>query len=412
MNIKEQEKILKLCIQKDSDLDQELKKRGYSYDDLVYRHSEKPMFLDDFANYQVLKDFVVEKHEVPVVSFFSGSGGLDLGFEAAGFSHILAIEIEQIFCETMRSNRPHWKIIGPPLHKGDARDRNEISSVLKESGVTAPFEGVFVGGPPCQPFSVAANQRYKKDGKNYKRIGFLNKEHGNLLFDYVWYIKTFLPAAFLIENVPGLLTLDGGEQLNVALRELQKSGYVISGPKLLNASDYGVPQNRQRVFIVGQRVIKNFDFPKPTSKKVPVINALTFNFKKLPNHTTRKHFAKSVKRYMELSFGQRDHLGRIDRLDPYSPAKTVIAGGNKGGGRSHLHPFIPRTLSVRECAHLQTFPDDYVFGGSHARQYTQVGNAVPPLLAFHIAISIYEQIFRNEPIFVSNLDVSQSVKLQ
>lgn len=84
---------------------------------------------------------------------------------------------------------------------------------------------------------------------------------------------------------------------------------------------------------------------------------------------------------MRLGYGQRDHLGRVDRLDPTQPAKTVIAGGTKGGGRSHLHPEIPRTLSVRECARLQTFPDRYRFTGSTARQFTQVGNAVPPVLA-------------------------------
>lgn len=81
-------------------------------------------------------------------------------------------------------------------------------------------------------------------------------------------------------------------------------------------------------------------------------------------------------------------MGRVDRLSPYLPSKTVIAGGTKGGGRSHLHPYTPRTISVRECARLQTFPDSYVFTGSTARQFTQVGNAVPPLLAYKFALAI------------------------
>ena len=83
----------------------------------------------------------------------------------------------------------------------------------------------------------------------------------------------------------------------------------------------------------------------------------------LSNNETREHKAESVLRYMRLVYGQRDQLGRVDRLDPILPSKTVIAGGTKGGGRSHLHPEIPRTLSVRECAHLQTFPKDYIFYG-------------------------------------------------
>ena len=95
---------------------------------------------------------------------------------------------------------------------------------------------------------------------------------------------------------------------------------------------------------------------------------------------------------MILNYGQRDKLGRVDRLDPREPSKTVIAGGTKGGGRSHLHPFHPRTLSVRECARLQTFPDDYEFTGANARQFTQVGNAVPPLLAYKLACAIKEAI--------------------
>ena len=89
-----------------------------------------------------------------------------------------------------------------------------------------------------------------------------------------------------------------------------------------------------------------------------------------------------------LGYGKRDNLGRVDRLNPFLPSKTIIAGGTKGGGRSHLHPYSPRTLSVRESARLQTFQDSYIFTGSAARQFTQVGNAVPPLLAYKLAIKL------------------------
>ena len=96
---------------------------------------------------------------------------------------------------------------------------------------------------------------------------------------------------------------------------------------------------------------------------------------------------------MKLAYGSRDQLGRVDRLDPAKPSKTIIAGGNAGGGRSHLHPYIPRTLSVRESARLQTFPDNYIFTGSVARQFTQVGNAVPPVLGAQLAKAIKESYF-------------------
>ena len=98
---------------------------------------------------------------------------------------------------------------------------------------------------------------------------------------------------------------------------------------------------------------------------------------------------------MKLPFGGRDKLGRVDRLDPTKPSKTVIAGGTKGGGRSHLHPYYPRTLSVRECARLQTFPEKYEFTGSVARQFTQVGNAVPPLLAYKLGLALKESLYIN-----------------
>jgi DNA (cytosine-5)-methyltransferase 1 len=97
---------------------------------------------------------------------------------------------------------------------------------------------------------------------------------------------------------------------------------------------------------------------------------------------------------MALPFGGRDKLGRVDRLDPLLPSKTVIAGGTQGGGRSHLHPNSPRTLSARECARLQTFPDSYVFMGSTARQFTQVGNAVPPLMGYQFALSLKASLSR------------------
>ncbi len=114
----------------------------------------------------------------------------------------------------------------------------------------------------------------------------------------------------------------------------------------------------------------------------------------LQNTETREHRAASVLRYMALAYGARDQLGRVDRLNPALPSKTVIAGGTAGGGRSHLHPEITRTLSVRECARLQTFPDDYVFVGATARQFTQVGNAVPPLLAARVGKAIAETYFQ------------------
>ena len=163
-------------------------------------------------------------------------------------------------------------------------------------------------------------------------------------------------------------------------------------PRVINAADYGVPQRRMRTFIVGSRV-GHFDFPQPLESQIPSGSVFLKSIQGVKNHITRKHSAESVARYMQLDFGKRDKQGRVDRLAPTKPSKTIIAGGTGGGGRSHLHPFIPRTMSVRECARLQTFPDSYEFTGPVARQFTQVGNAVPPVLAYEMACAIQHSIY-------------------
>lgn len=147
-----------------------------------------------------------------------------------------------------------------------------------------------------------------------------------------------------------------------------------------------------RWIVVGTRGTSPIKLPQPSDNVTPCGSVFTRELGGVPNHITREHTAQSVNRYMILNYGERDKLGRVDRLDPRLPSKTVIAGGTKGGGRSHLHPFSPRTLSVRECARLQTFPDTYVFTGATARQFTQVGNAVPPLLAYKLALAIKDAI--------------------
>jgi DNA (cytosine-5)-methyltransferase 1 len=398
MRLSEQVELLKYCVEKQLDLEDELFKLGRSYDNLQYKHNDlnEHLFSADaiYPMYQTLEDYDFPRHNVPVVSFFSGAGGMDLGFEQAGFEHLASIEINELFCDTLRKNRGRWAVLGPPIHSGDIRNRDEFSHLLRQHlGITPPFDGVFHGGPPCQSFSVAANQRFSRNGDNFKRTGFSHEQYGSLLFDYVWYIQQFRPRAFLIENVAGLMDMDAGGQITEAIQMLESSGYEVTTPTILNAAHYSVPQNRMRVFICGSRTSHKVVLPPKDALLVPCHKALEKPINGLENHITREHKADSILRYMELRYGQRDRLGRVDRLHPYLASKTVIAGGAKGGGRSHLHPQVPRTLSVRECARLQTFPDNYVFCGPSARQFTQVGNAVPPLLAMKIARAIYESAY-------------------
>lgn len=395
ITVKEQQEIFRVCEKQKIPLSEELEKRGLSYDDLVYTVDTSPsLTTDGGGDFIDLSNLPKKSNGIPAVSFFSGAGGLDIGFEKAGFDGVVSIEINELFCETLRKNFPSKTVLGPPTEIGDLRKKEALAQVLRQKlNITTEFEGVFHGGPPCQPFSIAANQRFSKNGDNFKRVGFQHEEYGNLLFDYVWIIKELRPKAFLIENVPGLKDVDEGEQLALAVEMLKEVGYQVNEPTVLNAAEYGVPQNRNRVFVIGHRTEREFSFPEPSLNKVPCFKALQKPVLGVSNHETREHKVGSVKRYVELAFGKRDQLGRVDRLDPNMPSKTVIAGGAKGGGRSHLHPWIPRTLSVRECARLQTFPDDYEFVGSSARQFTQVGNAVPPYLAYQLASKIFEDIF-------------------
>ena len=393
LNPKSQISILRECETSGVSLDEALASRGLDYDSLVYADAGsapkwKPAHGEKFV--PVDRRPAVASG-IPCVSFFSGAGGLDIGFKAAGFHNIADVEINPMFCETLRRNGAE-NIVGPPFAAGDMNDFPAIIAALETLGIPKNFPGVFHGGPPCQSFSVAANQRFSKSGENFKRTGFHHAKLGNLLFCYIQVILHFKPETFLIENVDGLLTIDGGEQVAKACETLREGGYDVTQPRVVDAADYRVPQKRLRTIIVGSR-LGHFDFPEPEKVRLTAGSVFATPCDGLQGHVTRKHEAESVERYMRLTFGKRDKLGRVDRLDPFRPSKTIIAGGTGGGGRSHLHPYIPRTMSVRECARLQTFPDSYEFTGPVARQFTQVGNAVPPVLAYVMAKAIYKSIY-------------------
>ncbi|OQC11832.1 MAG: Modification methylase AplI [Lentisphaerae bacterium ADurb.Bin082] len=387
-----QKEIIEYCLAKNIPLSDKLNQMGLTYDSLVYYDETERELLDKLPVFIPVCKRPKVAREIPCVSFFSGAGGLDIGFECAGFKTIAAVENVPMFCDTLRKNG-HKVIIGPPNFEGDMSKPQEVIRQLESIGVSRNFSGVFHGGPPCQSFSVAANQRFNKSGENFKRTGFNHAKLGNLLFCYIEVICHFLPSTFLIENVDGLISIDGGEQAANACAILKNHGYDVTPPQVVNAADYGVPQRRMRTIIVGSR-IGHFEYPPIQLFHLPAGCVFKENVNGLPNHQTRKHNAQSINRYMILKFGKRDKLGRVDRLDPFVPSKTIIAGGTGGGGRSHLHPFIPRTMSVRECARLQTFPDYYEFTGPVARQFTQCGNAVPPVLAYEMACAIYRSIYK------------------
>lgn len=386
-----QRKLVSSCLETGGSLSDALSNAKCNYDSLVYADEAESGILDGLPDIVPVDERPAVANGIPCVSFFSGAGGLDIGFECAGFNTLADVEIVPMFCETLRRNG-HRNVIGPPTAAGDMSKPDEVVRELEARGIKPGFKGVFHGGPPCQSFSVAANQRFSKSGDKFKRTGFSHARLGNLLFCYIDVILHFRPEVFLIENVDGLLSIDGGVQAGRACSMLREAGYDVAEPRVVNAADYGVPQKRMRTLVIGSR-IGHFRFPDVVARHFPAGSALKRSVDGLPNHQTREHSAESVSRYMALAFGKRDKRGCVDRLDPFKPSKTIIAGGTGGGGRSHLHPFIPRTMSVRECARLQTFPDSYVFTGPVARQFTQCGNAVPPVMAYEMACAIARSIY-------------------
>ena len=197
-----------------------------------------------------------KSEELKVISLFSGAGGLDIGFENAGFSIAVAVEIDPACCDTLRTNRPNVPVIN--------KDITEVTSKeLLSVGKLAPLEAALViGGPPCQSFSLAGLRKGLED------------ERGKLLFEFVRIVRETLPFGFVLENVKGLTNWDSGRALKLLIEELSKPvqyngesyTYTIAEPKVLNAVDFGVPQYRERLILVGNRKGLGFNYPKPINE--------------------------------------------------------------------------------------------------------------------------------------------------
>lgn len=300
-----------------------------------------------------------------VVSLFSGAGGLDLGLVQAGLKVVWANDIFLEAADTYASN------IGPHI---DTRDICHIDAA------EIPDCDIVVGGFPCQGFSVANWGRHSHDPRN------------QLYREMVRIIREKKPKFFLGENVKGLMSMAKGEALKAIIRDLNECGYKVRHA-LVNAADYGVPQARMRLLILGVRDDLDTDIqfpPQPTHGKpetadsfgvmpwVSVGEALA-RFPEpevgqdIPNHECSKY---------KLRFN--GHLGHR-RIDPDKPAPTVTARGDEKGGVVVLHhPNNLRRMTARELAAVQSFPDNFVFTGKKTSAYRQIANAVPPKLGFAV----------------------------
>lgn len=319
------------------------------------------------------------------IDLFCGAGGLSLGLRAAGFTSVLAIDSDSNACESYREAIEDGPVFCGDVHKVNFRKWRGVDLVA--------------GGPPCQPFSTGGHRKGSGDARD-------------LLPEFVRAVLETMPRAFLLENVPGLASAVHQPYLAQVLAPLF-AAYHISGPHILNAADYGVPQSRRRFIMVGL-LNSNFRMPsRDAANHVPAGAILTKRAAGEPNYS-KVVYAKTPDLRPSPYHGQLfNGGGRPINLDLPAPTILASAGGNKThfidvGGRVppyHRHLMrggkprvgeLPnaRRLTVLESALLQTFPADMRFFGSRSSQYTQVGNAVPPRLAEVIGEAISSQLLR------------------
>lgn len=322
-----------------------------------------------------------------LVSLFTGAGGLDLGFKKAGFRTILANEFDKEICPTFRRNFPEVNLI-----EGDIRNIS-FSEIVKEK-----IDGI-IGGPPCQSWSEAGSLRGIEDAR------------GQLFYEYIRALKELHPKFFVAENVPGMLAERHSAAVKNFLKMFDDAGYRVS-MKILNANDFGVPEERYRVFYVGFRKdlgIPEFAFPQPHKYK-PVLRDCIWDLKDCAvpaREKNRSNDGECAVRNHEYFTGSFSTIfmsrNRVRQWD--EPAFTVQASGRQ----CQLHPqapkmikveenkqiFVPgkedlyRRMTVREVARVQGFPDEFEFIYDKVDiGYKMVGNAVPVELAYAVASQI------------------------
>ena len=309
------------------------------------------------------------KQPINVLDLFCGAGGLSCGFEKAGFNILLGIDSDEHSLKTFKKNHPQSEIISGDISKVTPK---EILVKINNKPID-----IIIGGPPCQGFSMAGN-RNPLDPRN------------NLILNYLQLVINLKPKVFVIENVPGLLSMkneDGKKIIDIVKELSQKSGYFIK-EYLLKAEEFGVPQKRRRIILVGSKD-KNLSLIFKKSKIIPVKKVL------LDKNQVPKSFfysPKSIAGFKKKEIVNKK-LGRgfgWQILDPEKPSYTIRARYYKDGSEALVRYSEDeiRMLTPPECAAIQSFPKNYKFEGSKMQIYKQIGNAVPPKLAYAIAKSI------------------------
>ena len=349
-----------------------------------------------------------------VIDLFAGVGGLSLGFEMEGFDILLANEFDQSIATAYKENHKSTNVVVGDITSLD---------LSKVYGEYVNKIDVVIGGPPCQGFSQKGKRKT------------INDERTFLFKHYVEVVKFVKPKYFVMENVPNLLTAEKGFFLNEIKGLFKGYGYSIRYG-ILNAADYGVPQNRRRAIIIGKYLATPPELPLPCKQKVTIWDAISdlaylesgegefeqeyrnspkSDYEKkmrkgskiLYNHMATKHSALALERLSLIppNAGKevlpKEHItksvysGTWSRMKQNDVAVTITTRFDTPSSGKFTHPFLNRAITVREAARLQSFPDTFKFIGSKMSQMKQVGNAVPPLLARKIARVIMHDIKRD-----------------
>lgn len=323
--------------------------------------------------------------DIKTAGLFSGGGGLDLGFAAAGFDLAFSTDFEPDAIATLRRNAGRRCFPDHPAVLGDVRDLTGAEIERRAGGAI----DCVIGGPPCQSFSIAGKRLGEADGR------------GLLVWQFARIVAELEPTVFVMENVSNLKNYG---ILNKLERHFAELGFHICCHEY-NMANHGVPQFRRRIFLVGCRTGKIAPIQITHGKPgfIPgllkpwrtVADAIADIPPGINGHRARSHSERMARVYGALGYGERPPKLRTSRAHPDLPGYAVTGASGGGGGNAQIHPSEPRMMTPREVARLQTFPDWWEFEGCHRSAISQVGNAVPPLFAALLASQIARGAFGN-----------------
>lgn len=344
----------------------------------------------------------IENNDGPnVVSLFTGAGGLDLGLEQAGFKIKACVEIKHDRCETLRLNRPNWVIVENDIRSIKGEDVLSLGGLRKEN------VDLISGGPSCQPFSMSAYWVKNRLSQ------IASDPRASLLEQFARLIKEVRPKAFLVENVPGLVYKASRPIFDEFIEMTEKEEYICTW-KILNAADYGVPQRRKRVFIIGSREGIEFNFPQAIYSPNGYVTAseaigdlddgIVCENEKIPTKwgqllplipqggnylyfTERKGNKKPIFKWRSR------YWSFLLKLSPFETSWTIQAKPSLYTGPFHWRN---RKLRIAEIKRLQSFPDEWQFYGDEKSIWSQIGDAVPPPIAKVLGKAIIKQILNRD----------------